>query len=107
MLNEITLGQNIEQARVNAGLNQQQLADLVELDRSAISRVESGSRKVDSIELVKIAAALGVTELSLLTVQETEAIYLRAPESEPESIKQQIKWVNGFFENYEFLKELG
>lgn len=106
MLNEVVLGRNIEQARLNAGLNQQQLADLVGLDRSAISRVESGNRKVDSIELVKIAVALGVSELSLLTVQETEALYLRAPEGEPESIKQQIKWVNEFFENYDFLKEL-
>src|SRR3990172_6744021 len=107
MLTQEVLGKNIEGARLKAGFTQQELADLVGLDRSSISRIETGTRGVDSILLVKIASILGVSERSLLETIQEEALYLRAPESSPNEIKQQINWVNDFLDNYEFLKELG
>ena len=106
MLTERVLGRNIAKARQYAGLSQSELANLVGLDRSAISRIEAGERRVDSIELVDIARALGVSESSLLRAEEAEVLQLRAPEGKPEEIKRQIAWVNNFIEDYEFLKEL-
>ncbi|MBE0448525.1 MAG: helix-turn-helix transcriptional regulator [Actinobacteria bacterium] len=106
MLTERILGRNIERARQYSGLSQSELANLIGLDRSAISRIESGERRVDSIELVNIARALGISESSLLKTEETEILYLRAPEGEQEEIKQQVEWVNDFLEKYEFLKEI-
>lgn len=60
------LGRRIERAREEAGLSQTELAQVVDLSQSAVSRIESGSRGVDSLELAGIARALGVAVLDLL-----------------------------------------
>src|SRR5712691_1544042 len=53
------LGRRIAEAREAAGKTQAELSSLVGLDRSAIVRVEGGTRKVLATELVAIASALG------------------------------------------------
>jgi transcriptional regulator with XRE-family HTH domain len=53
------LGQRVAQAREDAGMTQEELGRAVGLDRSAISRLEQGGRKLNVPELVEIAAALG------------------------------------------------
>lgn len=60
------LGRRIARAREAAGLSQSELAGRVGLSQSAVSRIESGLRGVDSIELAEIARALDVTVLDLL-----------------------------------------
>ena len=52
------LGERIRSARINLGLNQEQLADAIEVPRPAISQIESGKRAVDSMELVSLSRAL-------------------------------------------------
>jgi Zn-dependent peptidase ImmA (M78 family)/DNA-binding XRE family transcriptional regulator len=52
------LGRRIAEAREAAGKTQAELAALVGLDRTAIVRVEGGTRKVSATELVAIASAL-------------------------------------------------
>lgn len=52
------LGRRIAQAREDSGKTQAELADLVGLDRTAVVRLEAGSRKVSATELVAIASAL-------------------------------------------------
>jgi Zn-dependent peptidase ImmA (M78 family)/DNA-binding XRE family transcriptional regulator len=52
------LGQRIAEARRVAGLSQEQLGQPLGLDRSAISRIESGGRHVDTLELSRLAANL-------------------------------------------------
>jgi len=52
------LGERIRSARLNLGLNQEQLADEVGLPRPAISQIESGKRAIDSMELVAFSKAL-------------------------------------------------
>jgi Zn-dependent peptidase ImmA (M78 family)/transcriptional regulator with XRE-family HTH domain len=53
------LGARIAEARQAAGLTQAELASRVELDRTSLSRVETGNRRVDVVELAAIARALG------------------------------------------------
>jgi Zn-dependent peptidase ImmA (M78 family)/DNA-binding XRE family transcriptional regulator len=53
------LGRRIRSARESCGLTQEQLGEAVELSRIAISQIESGSRSVSSIELDRIANAVG------------------------------------------------
>lgn len=60
------LGQRIAAARSRRGLSQGDLAESVGLSQSAISRIESGERSIDSLELAKIAKQLGVSVLDLL-----------------------------------------
>jgi Zn-dependent peptidase ImmA (M78 family)/DNA-binding XRE family transcriptional regulator len=56
--NYADLGRRIAQAREDVGKTQSELANLVGLDRTAITRVEAGTRKVSATELVAIATAL-------------------------------------------------
>lgn len=53
------LTERIRQARRAAGLTQGALARAVRLDRTAISRIESGERSVDAVELARLADVLG------------------------------------------------
>lgn len=52
------LGQRIAQAREDAGMTQEGLGRAVHLDRTAITRLEKGERKLNVAELVEIANAL-------------------------------------------------
>lgn len=60
------LGERIAGAREREGWSQEQLAREVGITQSAMSRIESGDRGVDSLELAKVAKALRVSVLDLL-----------------------------------------
>lgn len=65
------LGRRIGALRQQRGWSQMQLADALELAQSAISRIESGERSVDSIELARVAEVLRVSVLDLLADEES------------------------------------
>lgn len=55
-----TLGNRIRDARVDRGLSQQDLADMVGVKQATISRIESGTISQPRFtDIVKIADALG------------------------------------------------
>lgn len=54
------LGEQIRRFRVQRRLDQTELAERIGLDRSAVSKIESGTRRVTALELVRIAQALDV-----------------------------------------------
>lgn len=55
---QAALGQRIAAARADADLTQGELASAVGLDRTAVAKIEAGTRKVSATELVGFAAAL-------------------------------------------------
>ncbi|HMS73940.1 XRE family transcriptional regulator [Gordonia sp. (in: high G+C Gram-positive bacteria)] len=55
-----TLGERVARARVDLDLTQEHLANRVGIERTALGRIEKGERKVSAVELVELAAALGV-----------------------------------------------
>lgn len=55
-----TVGEQIRQARLGSGMSQADLATQVGLDRTMIAKVEAGTRRVDALELVRLAGALDV-----------------------------------------------
>jgi Zn-dependent peptidase ImmA (M78 family)/transcriptional regulator with XRE-family HTH domain len=65
-LTRVHLGERIARARERANLPQGALAELLGLSQSAVSRIESGERSIDSLELAHIARVLGVSVLDLL-----------------------------------------
>lgn len=65
-LTQAFLGERISRAREKAGLSQGGLAELVGLTQSAVSRIESGERSVESLELARLAKALDASVLDLL-----------------------------------------
>ena len=60
------LAQRIVDLRESADMKQAELGRRLNLDRSAMSKIENGSRKVSSDELLKIAEIFGVSTDFLL-----------------------------------------
>jgi transcriptional regulator with XRE-family HTH domain len=54
-LNRSALGERLKQAREYLELSQDEVAKKIGLPRTAISLIESGQRRVDAIELQKVA----------------------------------------------------
>ena len=53
------LGRRIRSARETCGLTQEQLGEFADLNRVAVGQIEAGSRSVSSLELDRIAHAVG------------------------------------------------
>ncbi len=62
---------NIIEIRTKKGINQDLIADALNVDVSTISKIEKGSRKLKVDELSKIAHCLDVDLLYLFTYPET------------------------------------
>ena len=56
----------LAEARTNAGLTQYQLADLLGVDQPYVSKYESGQRRIDVVELVRISDVLKVNPSAIL-----------------------------------------
>jgi transcriptional regulator with XRE-family HTH domain len=76
------MGQRIAEARGRAGLTQAQLASAVSLDRSALAKIETGSRRVSALELASLAESLGV-RIEWFVQDAPEAIISRRNTQEP------------------------
>ena len=51
-----TLGERLREAREYLGFSQEEVATYLQVSRSALSNIESGQRKVDALELKKLAS---------------------------------------------------
>ena len=56
----------LKQARKDAGIVQQELADRLGKPQSFVAKVERGERRIDLIEFIAIATALGSDPVRLL-----------------------------------------
>ncbi|WP_255351726.1 helix-turn-helix domain-containing protein [Citromicrobium sp. RCC1897] len=61
------LGEAIRCARTERQMSQEALADLAEIDRSHMGRIERGERNVTILNLRKISNALNVSMAALLS----------------------------------------
>lgn len=65
-------GQKLRKLRLAAGLSQEKLALLADLDRTYISGVERGHRNISLINLQRIAVALNLSLSELLQFDEQQ-----------------------------------
>ncbi|MFD3702569.1 helix-turn-helix domain-containing protein [Nocardia sp. NPDC058658] len=56
----LEIGERIRESRLAAGLSQEQLAKLIESERSKIAKIEAGARQINAVELTRLATALGM-----------------------------------------------
>lgn len=59
-------GQRIRKFRMEAGLSQEALAEIAELDRTYVSGIERGKRNVSLKNIYKLATALKIPPYKLL-----------------------------------------
>jgi transcriptional regulator with XRE-family HTH domain len=58
--------ENVRRLRLAAGLTQQGLSDLIQMEAAEISRLERGGRDPQLLTIVRLARGLGVTPSELL-----------------------------------------
>ena len=56
----------MKEARRKAGLTQQELADRLNKPQSFVAKVEGGERRIDVVEFLGVAQALGADPIALL-----------------------------------------
>ena len=70
MTNEATklniLGHNIQKARKNKGFSQNKLAEILDISREHLAKLETGKRRISLKLLFELAQILEVTEAELL-----------------------------------------
>jgi Zn-dependent peptidase ImmA (M78 family)/transcriptional regulator with XRE-family HTH domain len=102
----LQVGERVAQARRAAGLTQEQLAGAVKLDRTALSKVESGQRGLDALELGRFARELKRTVSWFLTrpthslSSRRSSIAHREPHPVDDTLEEAVQ-------NVELLQELG
>ena len=72
---QVALCQALVEARIKAGLGQEDLAAKLRCHQSLVARIESGQRRIDVVELVVLARAIGFDLFEVLAIVEaaTEA----------------------------------
>ncbi|WP_298845928.1 helix-turn-helix transcriptional regulator [uncultured Clostridium sp.] len=70
MLN--TLNERLKQARKNLGLSQEYVAEVMNMNRTTITSIEAGNRKVTAIELKSFSELYGVTINDLIYNEENK-----------------------------------
>jgi transcriptional regulator with XRE-family HTH domain len=113
------VGTAVSEARNQVNMTQEQLGQVTGLGQAIISRIEAGARKLDFIEIVAIADALGVDVSDLLLAAHRSAavrsgdpqapnyelLALRLRE-EYSSEAEALAWLRPFLERLERLETL-
>ena len=66
----------LKEARVNAGLSQQELAEKLDHYRTFVSKYEARERRLDIAEIRKICSALGIGFIDFLAAYDEECASL-------------------------------
>ena len=82
---------NIREIRLQKGINQQALADALNLDVAVISNIEKGKRDLRVKELEIISNVLGLTVVDLLTYPQQYVNIIDIPRSDDSEVSIQIK----------------
>ncbi|MFU1479557.1 helix-turn-helix domain-containing protein [Roseovarius sp. C7] len=67
---QTALCQALADARIKSGLTQKELAAKLRHHQSFVARVESGERRIDVVELVVLARAIGCAAADILSIVE-------------------------------------
>ena len=68
------VGNNIQRILETQGKTQQYLADKISVSQQVISKIISGSKAINVMEITKIASALGVSTDCLLVDEKTQPV---------------------------------
>jgi Zn-dependent peptidase ImmA (M78 family)/DNA-binding XRE family transcriptional regulator len=101
------LGQRVADARIEAELTQAELATVIDLDRTAVAKIEAGTRRVSAIELARIASALG-RPINWFLVEGPQAVVSRRTDAAAGQLSVPLdRTVEKIASDVEFLAEQG
>ena len=99
-----TTGKILKELRGQQGMSQQELADLLKIHRPAVSAIESGTRKVSSDELVRLAQIFHVSVDYLVGLEKLPTVKL--PKPKPKKPRAKEIRINVPQKNLEKFKEV-
>jgi transcriptional regulator with XRE-family HTH domain len=106
-MSNAALAERIATLRKRAGLKQDELAEKIGLNTSAVSRIESGSRGVSAYEVLAISEALQVDVNDLLVSREPKDVFAVALRSGPdEDVAASVAWFKQAVDDYLALQRL-
>ena len=68
---QITLQRLLREFRLKAGLRQEDVAQAIDEPQSFVSKIESGERRLDLLELREVCLAMGITLAKFVAVLES------------------------------------
>jgi len=71
------INQRIKTLRLNIGVSQQKLADMLGVSRPTITQIEAGDRKISSAELVKLSEIFNLSVDQLICLQDEPQVILQ------------------------------
>lgn len=93
--------ERLKQARLDKGLTQEQLADLIGVAKSTLNGYEKGNREPDFFKIKMLIEVLGVDANYLLCVDESETTKKAPAQNAGDALKDQL------LHNYDQLNALG
>ncbi|MBM4141577.1 MAG: DUF4065 domain-containing protein [Nitrospira sp.] len=98
------LGSRIRELREKFGFNQDKLAKMMKVSRSAISQIESGERKIATDELIRLSEIFNISVENLLDLRKQPEVLLKESKKE-KIIKPRIR-INVPRKNLEKFREV-
>ncbi|MBA7662696.1 hypothetical protein ES703_70727 [subsurface metagenome] len=100
------LGKRVKELREINGLNQREVARKLKVNRSTISQIESGERKISAEELLRLSKMFNVTPNNLLDLENKLEVILQKDTQERKQKKKQRIRINVPQKNLEKFKEV-
>ncbi|MCK4522913.1 helix-turn-helix transcriptional regulator, partial [Candidatus Aerophobetes bacterium] len=100
----IKLAQRVKELRQRFGINQQRLAELLQVSRPTISQIENRERRISADELIKLSETFNLSVESLLDLEKQPEVILREGKK-GRKVKPQIR-INVPQKNLEKFKEV-
>ena len=67
---DMRFAENLKKLRIERGLSQRELADMIYVDRSTVGKWENGKRLPDAVMILRLSRCLGVDTGTLLSIAE-------------------------------------
>ncbi len=94
------VGERIRALRSDAALSQRELGEVLGVDQTAVSRIETGDRALTGRELMLAADYFGVSSASIIQAEEDTLALLRPGDAEDESVKRSLDEFRSCIEDY-------
>lgn len=99
------MGNSLGDIRRSKGMSQERLEQLSGIERSKLSRIETGERKISGTEVLYLAAALEVTPEAILGTQSTGLVRFQGGVAGlPDQARRTAEWFEHFVDDALFVE---
>jgi transcriptional regulator with XRE-family HTH domain len=99
------VGEFLRGLREDRGLTQTDIAEVLDLDKTAISKIERGTRSLTAKELIEVADYYTVPS-DAIVCRESEGVFLRGGDADPEGVRRSLDIFRECIEDYLGLEAL-